>query len=92
MSEYIEIETEATDDPAVINFSTNLSLTDEGAEEYGSAEEMEEGTPLAQAISHVEGIQGLRIEGSNLAVTRDLETPWHIVVADVSAAIKDFFL
>lgn len=92
MSEYMEIEAEMSDDPAVIYFHTNLALSEEGVEEYGSIEEMEEGSPVAQALAYVEGIRHLRLEGREMTVTRDLDVPRHIIVAEVSAAIKDFFL
>lgn len=92
MSEYIEIETESTDNPHRMQFHTNVLLTDAGAEDYDSLQAMEEGTPVAQALSFVEGIRGLRMEGKSMLVTRDPDTPWHIIVADVSAAIRDFFL
>jgi hypothetical protein len=92
MSEYIEIETERSDDGHVMYFYTNLRLTEDGGESYESVEMMEEGSPIAQALSLVEGIVHLRIEDSELVITRDPEVPWHAIVADVSAVIKDFFL
>lgn len=92
MSEYIKIETELSDDPAVIYFSTNLALAEEGAEEYESAEAMEEGSPVAQALAYVDGIRHLRLDGQQMTVTRDLDTPQHVIVAEISAALKDFFL
>lgn len=92
MSEYIEIEAEMSDDPAVIYFHTNLALVEEGVEVYDSLEEMEEGSPVAQALAFVEGIRRLRLEGGEMMVTRELDAPRHIIVAEVSAAIKDFFL
>ncbi|MDX1688722.1 MAG: hypothetical protein R3248_12120 [Candidatus Promineifilaceae bacterium] len=92
MSEYIEIEAEMSDDPAVIIFYTNLTLAEEGVEEYDSVEAMEEGSPVAQALAYVEGICHLRLDDREMTVTRDLEAPQHIIVAEVSAALKDFFL
>lgn len=92
MSEYIEIETEMADEPAVIYFHTNLALAEEGVEAYDSVEAMEEGSPVAQALAYVEGIRHLRLDGREMTVTRDLDTPRHIIVAEVSAALKDFFL
>lgn len=92
MSEYIEIDTESTDDPDEMRFYTNVMLADAGEEVYDSVEEMEEGSPVAQTLSFVEGIRRLRMDGGEMLVTRDPDTPWHIIVADVSAAIRDFFL
>lgn len=92
MSEYIEIETEQSDDADVMFFYTNLTLTDQKVEQYGSLEEMEEGSPLAQALAVVEGIAAMEIEGSDLTLRRDPDVEWHMIVGDVTAVIKDFFL
>lgn len=92
MSEYIEIESEITDDPAVMQIHTNLPLAVGEAEVYRSREEMEEGSAVAQALSFIDGIEHLEIDGRQLAVTRDLEVPWHVIVAEVTAVLKDFFL
>jgi len=92
MSEYIEIETELSEEPTVIHFRTNLALAEEGVEEYDSVVAMEEGSPVAQALAYVEGIRRLRLEGREMTITRDLDAPRHIIVAEVSAALKDFFL
>lgn len=92
MSEYIEIETELSDDGEEMYFYTNLKLTEGAAEIYESSGEMEEGSPVAQALSIIEGIARLQIEGDEIVITRQSDAPWHIIVADVSAALKDFFL
>lgn len=92
MSEYIEIETELSDDGAQLFFYTNLKLTDGAAEIYDSVGDMEEGSPVAQALAVVAGIKHLEIDGRDLTVIRDPEYDWHIIIADISAALKDFFL
>lgn len=94
MSEYIEIEAEATDDPHVMEFYTNVDLTgvDQTVEHYGSRADMEEGSPLAQTLAYVEGIRELRLAGQTIFITREPDVDWHIVVADVKAAVRDFFL
>lgn len=95
MSEYIEIESELDDEnTAVIHLYTNLPLTTaaSGVEEYFSYEEMAEGSALAQALVIIEGIEELRIEGHDMVIVRDFETPEHALIADISAALKDFFL
>ncbi|MCI0576276.1 MAG: NifU N-terminal domain-containing protein [Chloroflexi bacterium] len=92
MSEYIEIQTDPTDDPDVFRFHTNLLLVEAGVEEYDSAAAMEEGSPVAQALAAVEGLAHLRLETHDLLITRDPAVPWHAIIADVTAAIKDFFL
>lgn len=92
MSEYIEIESELSDDETAVYLFTNLALTDQNLEEYQSRSEMEEGSPLAQALAVVEGINSLSIEGQELTITRAPDWEWHMIINDVTAIIKDFFL
>ncbi len=92
MSEYIEIEAELGD-AGIILFHTNLRLTTEGrAEVYGSANELDEGSPVAQALAAVGGIETVEMEGGELAITGRDDADWHSLIADVTAALKDFFL
>jgi hypothetical protein len=99
MSEYIEIQPEATGDPHTMRLITNLTLAEDGGngygeqvERYSSPKEREEGSPLAQTLAYVEGISQLHIDGNQLTVVRHPDTDWHIIIADISAAIRDFFL
>jgi hypothetical protein len=71
---------------------TNLPLALDGVEVYLSLEEMEEGSAVAQALSFIEGIETLKIDDMSMVVTRSLEVEWHIIVAEVTAVLKDFFL
>ena len=90
MSEYIEIETEIGENGRIY-ITTNLPLS-QTVEAYDSLEAMEEGTPVAQALSVVEGIAYLQIDGSDLTITPDADTAVHMIVNDVTAVLKDFFL
>lgn len=94
MSEYIEIEAEVTDDPDIMCLNTNLDLTgvDQSVERYRSRADMEEGSPLAQTLAYVEGIREMELAGQTITVTRDPAVDWHIIIADVTAAVRDFFL
>jgi hypothetical protein len=92
MSEYIEIETELTDDLDLVIFRTNLALTLGAGESYHSPEEMEEGSPVAQALALLDGVVELHIEGNSMQVRRESGWEWHHLVADISAALKEFFL
>jgi hypothetical protein len=92
MSEYIEIETELGDDGRSLFVTTNLTLAEGPAETYDSLEAMETGSPLAQALSAVEGIERLVINGRFLTLQRHPDAAWHHIVADLSAVLKDFFL
>lgn len=92
MSEYIEIQTEILESADTIRFRTNLRLAPEGREEYGSGVEMEEGSPVAQLLSGVEGIVACSLDGGEIVIRRDPETEWHNLVAEVAAALKEFFL
>ncbi len=92
MSEYIEIETEVSENGRFITLYTNLRLTSETNEQYTTPDEMSEGSPLAQTLAVIEGITHLDIAEHTLTVGCDPDTPWHSVVAEISAALKDFFL
>lgn len=92
MSEYIEIETEVSDDVNVMYFHTNLQLSEEAMEEYDSVGAMEEGSPIAQALSVIQGIARLQISENDMTICRDPAAPWHAIVGDVSAVLRDFFL
>ena len=92
MSEYIEIDAELDDDGAIV-FATNLSLTAEGREEqYDSAAALEEGSPVAQALAVVPGIAALTMRGGRIILTPAPDADFHSLVADVTAALKEFFL
>ncbi len=93
MSEYIEIDAELDEDGRTIVFQTNLSLSaGDGVERYASSAELAEGSPVAQALAGVDGIDLVEIAGDLLLVACDASADWHAVAADVSAALKDFFL
>jgi hypothetical protein len=91
MSEYIEIEAEIGDNGRLY-INTNLPLSDGQPESYDSLAAMEEGSPVAQALSIVEGIQHLQIIGNDLVIESDSEVGIHVIVAEVTAVLKDFFL
>jgi hypothetical protein len=92
VSEYIEIESELSEDGQRLTCCTNLTLTDQAQEVYRSPQEMEEGSPLAHALAIIPGITHLTIAPHDLTLRKDPGADWHAIVADVSAAIKDFFL
>lgn len=92
MSEYIEIETELSDDGRTLTVYTNLRLNEGEAEQYHSSAELEEGSPVAQALAIIEGIYFVQIKGSDLTVQCNPDTPWHVIISEISAALKDFFL
>ncbi len=92
MSEYIEIESESIEDPAGVLIHTNLTLAPEGVETYPTAPAMEEGSPLAQMLSTIAGLESLTIDGNQIIATHDPDLPRHIIIADISAVIKEFFL
>ncbi len=91
MTEYIEIEPETTDDPAVMRLATNLTLS-EGREVYHSPQEGEEGSALAQALFAMPGLAALTIDGSELLIRCAPGVEWHDLIEDVSDALRDFFL
>jgi len=92
MSEYIEIESELNEFDDELHISTNLQLAEGEPERYDGRTAMEEGSPVAQALSVIQGIAILEIEESDLYIQRRPDGSWHTIVADVRAALKDFFL
>ena len=92
MSEYMEIETEIDDDDLTMHISTNFRLADGEPEEYDSLAALAEGSPVAHALAMIDGIAHLTIDGHNMTLVRDPEAPWHNLIGDISAALKDFFL
>lgn len=92
MSEYIEIEIEELDNPRLLQIHTNLQLSEDAIEIYNSPAGMEEGSPVAQILAYIEGIEQLQLANQTMTITRHPDTPWHIIVAEVSAIIKEFFL
>lgn len=92
MSEYIELNADLSGDPLVGVIETNLTLATDGDEVYASAEALLEGSPVAHALANIPGIVRLVIERHALVITRDPDVEWYVIVEDVSAALKDFFL
>lgn len=93
MSEYIEIEADMGEDGRTVTIHTNLPLTEPADEErYASLAEMEEGSPVAQALAGVSGIATLRLSGDTLWLMCETEADTHAVISDASAALRDFFL
>jgi hypothetical protein len=92
MSEYIEISTEDGDDNDSLYMITNLNLTDGAIEEYDSFEAMELGSPVAQALAVVAGLSFIRLDGSDIYLRRESDADWYVIVEDITAVLKDFFL
>lgn len=93
MTEYIDIKAEPTDDPEVVLIVTNLDLTAGGPPEtYATPEEGDAGSPVAQAIFTIPGVDWLRLEGRQATIRRTPDVEWHDLIEDVSDVLKDFFL
>ncbi|MBL8160623.1 MAG: NifU N-terminal domain-containing protein [Anaerolineae bacterium] len=93
MSEYVTIETRATDDADVLEIITNQRLTDQEAELYPDFEAGDEGTPIAQMLFNgVSGLRALTITPHALRITRDPSVSWEEIVDEVRDALRDFFL
>jgi len=91
MTEYIQIESEPTDDPAIMRLATNLPLSNE-REVYESPERGEEGSALAQAMFAVPGLAALTIDGTEMLVRCAPDVEWHNLIEDIRDALRDFFL
>ena len=92
MSEYISVEAEYGEDPDEARLVTNLRLATDGPEFYPGRTEGEEGSPLAQTLFGIDGLEALRVEGGTLTVRRAAGTEWHTLIADITEALKDFYL
>lgn len=92
MSEYITIEAEYSDDPDEVRLITNLRLAQGEPESYASREQGDLGSPLAQTLFGIDGLQAVQIESGTLTVRRAAGTEWHTLIDEISIALKDFFL
>ena len=93
MSEYVTVETRATDDENVLEILTNMTLAQGEEEVYRDFEAGDEGTPIAQMLFNgVRGIRALTITAHALVITRDPEIPWEEIADEVRDALRDFFL
>ena len=92
MSEYITIDVEPTEAPDVVIIHTNQRLTTEGEENYESVDEGEVGSPLAQTLFSIEGIRALMLNDGDMTIKFDSDLELFILVDEVNAVLKDFFL
>lgn len=93
MSEYVTVETQATDDRDVLEVVTNMRLTEQDEEIYANYDEGDEGSPIAQMLFNgVRGITALTITEHSLLVTREPDVSWEEIVDEVRDALRDFFL
>lgn len=92
MSEYIEIVWDELDAGDQLLLQTTLRLTEGPKERYDSSAEMDEGSPLAQALARVGGLTALELHGSEMKIQRDLEWEWYNLIEDVRAVLREFFL
>ena len=92
MSEYVTVESEATDNPDVMEIITNQHLTD-ATEVYADNDAGNVGSPIAQMLFNgVPGIVALTITSDSLLITRDPAHTWEVIIDEVRDALRDFFL
>jgi Scaffold protein Nfu/NifU N terminal len=95
MSEYISIEVEYGDDPNTVYLHTNLNYGADGEaveEDYPNPASGQTGTPIAQFLFEIAGLEALKITGSTLVVQRAPDTEWHTLIDELTTALKQFFL
>ncbi|MBN2469217.1 MAG: NifU N-terminal domain-containing protein [Anaerolineae bacterium] len=92
MSEYISIEAEPTEQPNTVLIRTNLTLAPDGIEIYPDLASGEEGSPLAQTIFAIEGVLALTLDGSEMLIHHTDDLQLFVLVDEIDAALKDFFL
>ena len=67
-------------------------LTEEEREQYESRDQMEEGSAVAQMFAQVDGVRNAVLERGEALVGRDPDVDWHVLITEISAALKEFFL
>lgn len=93
MSEYVTVEALPTDDPDVIEISTNQTLSQTPPEIYANPDAGDVGSTLAQTLfTAVEGIAALTITADSLIIRRSPDADWEGIIDDVRDALRDFFL
>lgn len=93
MTEYIKVDVEYDDeDPQAARLVTNLDLAPEGPESYRNREAGEHGSALAQFLFEITGLAGLEIVGGTLTVHREQDAEWHVLIDEITRALKEFFL
>ena len=93
MSEYVSFEFEMSDDPLVAEVHLNQALTEGVMEHYADYAAGDEGSPLAQLLFNaVAGIAALTITPDTLRIERGPTVEWEVLLDDLRAALRDFFL
>ena len=92
MSEYITFDIEPTEDPTTVIIRTNQTLATEGREVYPDMDSGEEGSPIAQLIFAIDGVEALIIDGTDLTITHSPELELFHLVDEIRTALTDFFL
>lgn len=93
MSEYARFEFELSSDPLVAEVFINQPLTEGEPEHYPDYAAGDEGSPLAQLLFNaVAGIAALTITPDALRIEREPTAEWETLLADLRAALRDFFL
>jgi Fe-S cluster biogenesis protein NfuA len=87
----IKIRGELMPDPMACTFHVDQPILEEGwsvAFERGGETH---GSALPDALFAVEGISAVRITGSSIVLTRDVEQPWQELAAHAVPAIRDAY-
>ena len=90
-NQQIKIRGELMPDPMACTFHVDHPILEEGwsvAFERGGDSH---GSALADALFAVEGIATIRISGSTIVLTRDVEQPWQELAAHAVPAIREAF-
>ncbi|WP_395647183.1 NifU family protein [Terricaulis sp.] len=84
------IQTESTPNPRTLKFLPGREVLGVGSREYAGAEAAA-GSPLAQALFGVEGVERVYLGSDFLTVTKREDIEWPHLKAHVLAAIMDHF-
>ena len=84
------IQTESTPNPRTLKFLPGRDVLGQGSREFAGAEAAE-GSPLAQALFAVDGVERVYLGGDFITITKAEAIEWPHLKPDVLAAIMDHF-
>lgn len=83
----VSITLEFTPNPNTLKFVVNHAFLERGAANFTSAEKAA-GSPLAQKIFQIPGIQGVMLGTNFMTITKSMEGDWDVVAEQVPKTIE----
>ncbi|KAI8871091.1 HIRA-interacting protein 5 [Ramicandelaber brevisporus] len=86
------VQTEATPNPDSLKFLPGLPVHPTGGTaEFLNARSAMKASPLARRLFMIDGVQGIFFGPDFITVSKDPDTPWHLMKPDLYSAIMDHF-